>query len=282
MYKILDGKKLSEEIRQKVKKEVDDLKEKPCLAVILVGDDPASKVYVNIKEKACKEVGIVSRKYELGSDASEKDVLDLIGKLNKDKKVTGILVQMPVPPGISRNSIMLAVLPEKDVDGFHPQNYGKMVLGEDALMACTPLGVMRLLEKYRIGLKGKDAVVIGSSAIVGKPMAAMLLNACATVTVCHIDTKDLAMHTRNADMIISAVGKRNLVTEGMVKEGAVVVDVGMVKEGKDLYGDVDFDKVKAKCSYITPVPGGVGPMTVACLLENTLFAYKIQKEGGFR
>jgi len=279
MYQIIDGKKVAAEIREKVKQEVSKLEKKPGLAVILVGKDPASKVYVNIKEKKCKEVGIESYKYELSEYASEEEVLKLIEKLNKDKKITGILVQMPLPKQISKNKVMDAVRPEKDVDGFNPTNIGKMMLDEKGLVPCTPRGVMRLFKYYDINLEGKEAVVIGNSVIVGNPIAQLMLKAGATVTVCHIKTKDLKVHTTKADIIVSAVGKRNLVTDDMVKQGAVIIDVGIVRDKGKLYGDVDFENVKDKCSYITPVPGGVGPMTVACLLENTMIAYNMQEKG---
>ncbi|MBW2978194.1 bifunctional methylenetetrahydrofolate dehydrogenase/methenyltetrahydrofolate cyclohydrolase FolD [Candidatus Woesearchaeota archaeon] len=274
---LIDGKKVAAEIREKVKEEVSKLEKKPGLAVILVGEDPASKVYVNIKDKKCKEVGIESYQHKLDKDASEEEVLALVDKLNKDDKITGILVQMPLPSHISSKKIMNAVLPEKDADGFHPMNIGKMMLDEKGLVPCTPRGVMKLFDYYNINLEGKEAVVIGNSVVVGNPIAQLMLKKGATVTVCHIKTKDLKMHTIKADIIVSAVGKRNLVTADMVKEGAVIIDVGIVRDQGKLYGDVDFENVKDKCSYITPVPGGVGPMTVACLLENTMIAYNMQK-----
>jgi methylenetetrahydrofolate dehydrogenase (NADP+)/methenyltetrahydrofolate cyclohydrolase len=273
---ILDGKKVAKEVMEKVKREVAALSEKPGLAVILIGDDPASKVYVDIKARRCRDVGIESYKYRLNKDVSEEDVLVMIDQLNKDDKATGILVQMPIPSHISRNKIMNAVIPSKDVDGFHPMNIGKLILDEDYLQPCTPLGIIKLLDYYKIDLSGKEAVVIGNSPIVGNPTAQMLLKKGATATVCHRKTKDLKMHTLNADIIVSAVGKKNLVTADMVKDGVIIVDVGIVREGDKIFGDVDFENVKDKCSYITPVPGGIGPMTVACLLENTLKAYKIQ------
>ncbi|MBW2981670.1 bifunctional methylenetetrahydrofolate dehydrogenase/methenyltetrahydrofolate cyclohydrolase FolD [Candidatus Woesearchaeota archaeon] len=273
---LLDGEKVSNEIMENVKQEVSSLGNSPGLAVILIGEDKASKIYVNIKSKKCKEVGMESYKYELSEDTSEEEVLKLIEELNKDEKVNGILVQMPVPSHISRNKIMNAVVPSKDVDGFHPSNIGKLILGEEGLFPCTAIGVIKLLEHYNIELSGKEAVVIGNSIIVGNPTAQLLLKKGATVTVCHSKTKDLKAHTEKADIIVSAAGKRNLVTSDMVKQGAVIVDVGIVREQGKIYGDVDFENVKDKCSYITPVPGGAGPMTVACLLENTLKAYKIQ------
>jgi methylenetetrahydrofolate dehydrogenase (NADP+)/methenyltetrahydrofolate cyclohydrolase len=276
MVVILDGEKVSNEIMEKVKQEVSSLDRNPGLAVILIGNDPASEVYVSIKSKRCKEVGMESYKYELNEDVSEEDVLKLIDELNKNDKVHGILVQMPIPNHISRNKVMNAVIPSKDVDGFNPINIGKLILDEGKLYPCTPLGIIKLLDYYNIELSGKEAVVIGNSVVVGNPIAQMLLKKGATVTVCHKKTKDLGMYTLKADIIVSAVGKRNLITKDMVKEGAVIIDVGIVREEGKIYGDVDFENVQGKCSFITPVPGGVGPMTVACLLENTLNAYKIQ------
>jgi methylenetetrahydrofolate dehydrogenase (NADP+)/methenyltetrahydrofolate cyclohydrolase len=277
MYQLLDGKKIAEELREKVKQEVSSLEEKPGLAVILVGKEPASEIYVNLKVKKCEEAGIKSYKYELEEKTSEKELLELISKLNKDKKINGILVQLPLPGHISRNIIVSAVASEKDVDGFGPMNIGKLILKEPCLKPCTPRGIIKLIKSYDIELKGKNVVIIGRSIIVGNPVSQMLLNEEATVTICHSKTKSLKEHTLNADIIVSAVGKKNLVTADMVKKGAVVVDVGTVRDGKKLCGDVDFENVKEKCSYITPVPGGVGPMTIACLLENTVTAYKMQK-----
>ena len=280
MYKLIDGKKVSEELRQELKEEISKLDKKPELVVILIGEDPASKVYVNTKERKCKEVGIISHKYELSEDISEKEVLNLIDKLNKNPNINGILVQMPLPKHISSSKIMEAVIPEKDVDGFNPKNIGDMVLGKSGLRSCTPKGVIKLLKYYNINLEGKDIVVIGKSIIVGTPMALLLLEEDATVSVCHLKTKDLESYTKKADIVVSATGKKHLITSEMIKEGAVVIDVGTIKENGKLYGDVDFDNVKDKTSYITPVPDGVGPMTIACLLENTLMAYKLQKEKG--
>ncbi|MBU1201988.1 MAG: bifunctional methylenetetrahydrofolate dehydrogenase/methenyltetrahydrofolate cyclohydrolase FolD [Nanoarchaeota archaeon] len=277
MYEIIDGRKVAGELREKIKKEVLMLDSKPGLAVILIGNNPASQIYVNLKTKMCKEVGINSYKYELDKDTSQEQLLELIDKLNHDNNINGILVQLPLPKQISQNKIVETVLPKKDVDGFHPVNQGKLLLNEQGLQACTPRGTMKLLKYYNIDLVGKDVVVIGRSVIVGKPVAQMLTNENATVTICHSKTRDLKSHTLKADIIVSAVGKKNLVTADMVKEGVVVVDVGMIRDGDRLCGDVDFENVKEKCSFITPVPGGVGPMTIACLLENTLAAYKMQR-----
>jgi len=275
---ILDGKKVAKEIMENVKKEIATLSEKPGLAVILIGEDPASEVYVNIKAKRCSSVGIESYKYRLNKDVSEEDVLIMIDQLNNDDKATGILVQMPIPKHISKNKIMNAVIPSKDVDGFHPMNIGRMILDEIYLQPCTPVGVIKLLDYYKIDLAGKGAVVIGNSPVVGNPVAQMLLKKGATVTICNRNTKDLKKHTLEADIIVSAVGKMNLVTADMIKEGVVIVDVGIVRHEGKIYGDVDFENVKDKCSYITPVPGGIGPMTVACLMENTLIAYNLQRD----
>lgn len=271
---IIDGKVVAEKIRAKMKAEVAKLKVKPGLAAILVGENPASKVYVEIKRKTCDEVGIYSELYKLPEQTTEKELLQLIGKLNENRKIHAILVQLPLPKHISEEKILSSIALEKDVDGFSPENIGRLVSGKEAAVPCTPKGVIRLLEEYGIEIAGKNAVVIGRSNIVGKPVALMLLNRHATVTVCHSKTADLAGHTRNADIIIVAVGKPRMLTSGMVKEGAAVIDVGINRVDGKLIGDVDFASVKEKAAYITPVPGGVGPMTVAMLIENTLERYK--------
>jgi methylenetetrahydrofolate dehydrogenase (NADP+) / methenyltetrahydrofolate cyclohydrolase len=278
MYKLIDGKKVAESIRNKIKDEINSLDTKPGLAVVLIGNDPSSKVYVNLKYKKCMEVGIESYKYELSEDSSEDDVIELITKLNDDKKINGILVQMPLPKHINRNNVLKAVDVSKDVDGFNPESIGNLILNKQGLYPCTPVGIIKLIDHYNIDVKGKEVVVIGNSIIVGNPISQLLLNRMATVTVCHIETKDLSLYTKKADIIISAVGKKNLVTKDMVKEGVIIFDVGINKDKEDgkIYGDVDFEQVKDLCSYITPVPGGIGPMTIACLLENTLIAYKNQ------
>jgi len=278
MYEIIEGKKAAAELIEKVKEDVSKLDKKPGLAVVIIGNDPASKIYVNMKEQKCKETGIDSYKYEFDENVSEKEVLELIDKLNNDEKINGILVQIPIPLHLSNDKIMEAIAPEKDVDGFTAVNIGKNIIGEQGLQPCTPRGVMKLFEYHNIELKGKEAVVIGNSVIAGNPIAQMLLKKWATVTVCHIETKDLKKHVKEADIIVSVVGKKNLITADMVKQGAVIIDVGMVRDGKNLCGDVDFENVKDKCSYITPVPGGVGPMTVASLMENTLYAYTMQNK----
>ncbi len=280
--KILDGKKIAAEIRASVKGETLLLKERgivPGLAVVLVGDNPASKVYVGQKEKGCLEAGFASFLHRLPGGTSQKDLLDLIGKLNADPLVHGILVQLPLPDQIDEEKVIAAIKPEKDVDGFSPVNMGRLVAGMSAIEPCTPKGIMRLLEASRIELAGKEAVVIGRSNIVGKPVALMLLARSATVTVCHSRTRDLAEHTKRADILVAAVGRPRFVTADMVKDGVVVIDVGINRLEEGLVGDVDFEGVSEKASWITPVPGGVGPMTIAMLLENTLEQAKLSGEG---
>lgn len=271
--KIIDGKKIAAEIRASVKRETVLLKEKgitPGLAVVLVGDDPASKVYVGQKEKGCLEAGFASFLHKLPGTATQKELLALIDQLNGDGAVHGILVQLPLPPQIDPDTILAAIKPEKDVDGFHPVNMGRLVAGLPASEPCTPKGIMRLLKSTGIPLAGKNAVVVGRSNIVGKPVALMLLAESATVTVCHSKTEDLAGHVRRADILVAAVGRPRFITADMVKEGAIVIDVGINRLDEGLVGDVDFGPASEKASWITPVPGGVGPMTIAMLLENTL------------
>ncbi len=273
---ILDGKTLAAKIRQKAKDDVASLKKQgvtPGLAVVLIGDDPASHTYVNMKEKACEETGIYSIAHKMPSDISQDKIIETIEMMNKNQNIDGILIQLPLPPHIDTQKVLQTVSPQKDVDGFHPFNVGNLVLGLDCFAPCTPIGVMRLLQEYDIDPKGLDTCIVGASNIVGKPMMNLLLNKFATVDICHIHTKDLKSHTKRADLLIVGVGKINLITEDMVKEGAIVIDIGINKtqEGK-LTGDVDFENVAPKCSYITPVPGGVGPMTIAMLLANTITA----------
>ncbi len=277
---LINGKEIQAFTLTHIGKEVESLKEKGveiCLAVIIVGNDPASRVYVNNKKKACANVGITSLEYALPQETTTEELIALIDKLNADKSVNGILCQMPVPKQIDKQAVIDAILPEKDVDCFHPVNIGKLSLGRTEILPCTPAGIIRMLEFSGVKIEGSRAVIIGRSDIVGKPMAMLLLNHSATVTVCHSKTVDLPSVTRQADILISAVGKPDIVTEDMVKEGAVVIDVGMNRnsEGK-LCGDVDFEKVAPHCSKITPVPGGVGPMTITMLMENTLTAAKAQ------
>ena len=279
---ILDGKKLSQKIRVEVKKEVEELKKEgiiPGLAVILVGDDPASRVYVKMKKDACHDVGIYSVVHEFPETITEKELLSTIDMINENPNIHGLLIQLPLPKHIDTTKILERVSPDKDVDGFHPYNMGRLVEGLDTFAPCTPLGVMEFFKEYNIDLYGKDVCVVGASNIVGKPMWALLVNEMATVDICHIATKDLASHTKRADIVIVGVGKPNLITADMVKDGVIVIDIGInrLPDGK-LVGDVDFENVSKKASYITPVPGGVGPMTIAMLLKNTLKAAKKYKE----
>jgi methylenetetrahydrofolate dehydrogenase (NADP+) / methenyltetrahydrofolate cyclohydrolase len=281
MVSIIDGNKIAKDIRMQLREEALALKEKtglvPGLAVILVGEDPASQVYVGRKAKACEEVGFLSREYRLSADATEADLLKLIHDLNGDKSIHGVLVQLPLPKHIATDKIIAAIDPHKDVDGFHPYNVGGLVTGSPLFIPCTPRGIMELIARSGIELAGKEAVVVGRSNIVGKPMALLLLAQNATVTICHSKTMDLPAVTSRADVLIAAIGKARMITANMVKEGAVVIDVGVnrLETGK-LAGDVAFDEVAAKASYITPVPGGVGPMTIAMLMKNTLDAAKMK------
>lgn len=275
---LIDGKAISAKVKEEVKNEAAQLTEKgvvPCLAVILVGDDKASQTYVNSKEKACKACGIHSLKYTLEANTGESALIDLIQSLNENDEVDGILVQLPLPKHIDENKILEKISCEKDVDGFHAVNVGRLVSGLDGFVPCTPCGIMRLFKEYGIEVSGKNAVVIGRSNIVGKPMANLLLNANATVTVTHSKTQNLAKITKDADIIVVAIGKPNFLKADMVKNGAVVIDVGINRlENNKLVGDVDFENVANKCSFITPVPGGVGPMTIAMLLKNTIKSAK--------
>ncbi len=277
MGNIIDGNKIAQEIRNEVRLKTLELRQQtgiiPGLAVILVGDDPASQVYVGRKSKACAEVGFLSREYKLPAETEEKKLLKIIKKLNKDDQIHGILVQLPLPGHISTENIIAAIDPDKDVDGFHPYNVGGLMAGTPLFLPCTPRGIMELIARSGIDLKGKEAVVVGRSNIVGKPMAMLLLAQHATVTMCHSKTGDLPAVTRRADVLIAAVGKPHMIKADMVKEGAVVIDVGVNRlENGKLAGDVDFDNVAPKASFITPVPGGVGPMTIAMLMKNTLDA----------
>lgn len=274
---LLDGKALSNKIKEEVRVEVEKLKNEqnitPGLAVVLVGDDAASATYVNSKHKSCEAAGIYSEVHTRDSSTTQEELLELIEKMNNDPKLDGILVQLPLPKHIDTTTVLEAINPLKDVDGFHPYNVGRMVSNLDSFLPATPFGVMRMFEEYGIELSGKNAVVIGSSDIVGKPMASLLINAKATVTVCNSRTKDLSSHTKAADIVIIAVGVPHLLKGDMLKEGAVVIDVGInrLDTGK-LTGDADFEDCKEKCTHITPVPGGVGPMTIGMLLKNTLKA----------
>ncbi|MBQ7935885.1 MAG: bifunctional methylenetetrahydrofolate dehydrogenase/methenyltetrahydrofolate cyclohydrolase FolD [Clostridia bacterium] len=276
MAKIIDGKSISLQVREKIKEETKLLVEKgvtPGLAVVIVGEDSASKVYVRNKIKACEEVGFYSENYALPAETSEDELLALVERLNQEAKIHGILVQLPLPQHLDANKVIAAIDPKKDVDAFHIQNVGKIMLGQYDFLPCTPAGVMKLLEYSGIEVAGKDCVVVGRSNIVGKPQAMLLLHANATVQICHSKTKDLAKKTAAADILIVAIGKAKFITADMIKEGAVVIDVGMDRdENGKLCGDVDFDSCFEKASYITPVPGGVGPMTISMLLQNTLSA----------
>ncbi|EJT2990964.1 bifunctional methylenetetrahydrofolate dehydrogenase/methenyltetrahydrofolate cyclohydrolase FolD [Campylobacter coli] len=282
---LLDGKTLSAKIKQELKEKNKMLKEngvETCLAVILVGNDPASQTYVNSKAKACEECDIKSLVYRLDENTTQNELLALINTLNHDDSVHGILVQLPLPKHISKDLILESIISSKDVDGFHPINVGYLNLGlESGFLPCTPLGVMKLLKAYDINLEGLDSVVIGASNIVGRPMATMLLNADCTVSICHIKTKDLSAYTQKADLIIVAAGCVNLLRADMVKEGAIIIDVGINRlENGKIVGDVDFEEVSKKASFITPVPGGVGPMTIAMLLENTVKSAKNSLKSG--
>ena len=280
MSNIIDGKPVSAAVKQRVADEVKILNQKGvsvCLAVILVGEDPASKIYVSNKKKACEQLGIISKEYVLPSIIDQEEILSLIEQLNNDKTVNGILCQLPLPKGLDEKAVIDAISPEKDVDAFHPVNVGKIMIGDYDFLPCTPAGIMEMLAYYYIDVSGKECVVIGRSNIVGKPMSMLLLHKNGTVTICHSKTKNLCEVTSKADILVAAVGKANFVTADMVKDGAVVIDVGMNRnsDGK-LCGDVDFQAVSQKASYITPVPGGVGPMTIATLMQNTLTAAKRQ------
>ena len=273
---IIDGKALAAKCKEEIREKVGALKRRPGLAVIIVGDNPASRIYVNHKKKDCAECGIYSEEYALLANASQAELLELIGALNAREDIDGILVQLPLPPQFDEKTVLDAIAPDKDVDCFHPYNVGKLMIGEPRFLPCTPAGVMRMLQEYGVDPKGKHAVVVGRSNIVGKPQAMLLLQRHATVTICHSRTPDLGAITRQADILVAAVGKTGLITADMVKEEAAVIDVAMNRneEGK-LCGDVDFEAVKEKAAFITPVPGGVGPMTRVMLLENTLTAAKV-------
>jgi methylenetetrahydrofolate dehydrogenase (NADP+)/methenyltetrahydrofolate cyclohydrolase len=298
MAKLISGSKISADIKDEVKKETEELlKTKgivPGLGVILVGENPASRVYVNSKQKGCEQVGFKSESIKMDESVSTQDVLDEVDKLNRRDDMHGILVQLPLPPQVDKNMVLEAILPEKDVDGFHPINMGRLVAQQECLVPATPSGIIEMLKRENIEIKGKNATVVGHSEIVGKPISLLLLNEWATVTVCHIETRDLKMHTKDADILIVATGVPYLIKGDMVKGGAVVIDVGINritkdkasdellkwrkddfdKKGTTLIGDVDFLRVEPKVGYISPVPGGVGPMTIAMLLKNTLKAAK--------
>ena len=277
---LIDGKAVSKAVKERVKNECEGLKEQgitPGLAVILVGDDPASQVYVRNKERACEECGFYSVKYALPADTTQKELNDLVDKLNNDDRINGILCQLPLPKHLDDKEVINRIDPKKDVDAFHPVNVGAIMIGDYNFLPCTPAGVMELIRSTGVDITGKKAVVMGRSNIVGKPMAMLLLHADATVEIIHSKTVDDKEVTKTADILVVAIGKAKRITADMVKEGAIVIDVGMNRdENGKLCGDVDFENVKDKCSFITPVPGGVGPMTIAMLMQNTLTAAKIQ------
>ena len=280
MTKIISGKEVSAKVKNEVKEKALELKNKGIeigLAVVIVGDDPASRVYVNNKKKACEEVGFNSYEYALPAETTEEELLALVDKLNKDDKVNGILVQLPVPKHINETAVINAISPDKDVDAFHPVNVGKIMIGDYAFLPCTPAGVMELIDSTGVDIAGKSCVVIGRSNIVGKPMSMLLLHRSGTVTICHSKTKNLKEICANADILVAAVGRPNFVTGDMVKEGAVVIDVGInrMDDGK-LCGDVNYAEAEKKAAFITPVPGGVGPMTIAMLMKNTLTSAMIK------
>ena len=279
---LLDGKKVSQLTKDRLKEKVEILKQEgitPKLAVIMVGSDSASQIYVRNKSKACDYIGIKFEEHLLPEETKQEELLNLIEELNNKKEINGILLQSPIPRNLDINEAFRKISPEKDVDGFHPVNVGKLVLGQDTFISCTPFGIMKILEEYNIDIEGKNAVVIGRSNIVGKPMSQCLLNKNATVTICHSKTKNLAEITKNADILVAAIGKPCFVTEDMVKPGAIVIDVGInrMEDGK-LKGDVYFETVNQKASYITPVPGGVGPMTIAMLMTNVVKAAENQSK----
>lgn len=276
---IIDGKKISTEIKDECREKVAKYKEEGieiCMAVIQVGNDPASSVYVNNKKKACEYIGIKSLSYHMEEDTTEEELLELIEKLNEDDSVRGILVQLPLPKSISEDKVLMAISPKKDVDGFHPMNVGNLCIGRKGFLSCTPAGVIELLKRNDIEIAGKECVVVGRSNIVGKPMSILLLRENGTVTITHSRTKDLKEVCKRADILVAALGKPKFITDEYVKDGAVVIDVGIHRnENNKLCGDVDFEKVAPKCSAITPVPGGVGPMTIAMLMKNCVDSVEI-------
>ncbi|MGI6035188.1 MAG: bifunctional methylenetetrahydrofolate dehydrogenase/methenyltetrahydrofolate cyclohydrolase FolD [Limnochordia bacterium] len=272
---IIDGKQVAAQIRGQLAEEIKGLKKEgltPGLAVVLVGDDPASRVYVNMKKKACAEIGVYSREYALAKETTQEELLDLIGELNRDPQIHGILVQLPLPDHLDEHQVLEAISPDKDVDGFHPVNVGRLVTGQPCLKPCTPAGIIELIDRTGLELKGKEAVVVGRSNIVGKPVALLLLSRHATVTICHSRTQNLDEVCRRADVLVVAVGRPEMVKGDWIKPGAVVIDVGTNRLEKGLVGDVEFAAAKETAGHITPVPGGVGPMTIAMLMKNTVEA----------
>jgi methylenetetrahydrofolate dehydrogenase (NADP+) / methenyltetrahydrofolate cyclohydrolase len=278
MAQVLDGKALSSRILSDARFKAAKLGVKPGLAAVLVGEDPASRMYVGMKEKACADAGFKSVRKNLPATVSERQLLELIGELNSDVSVHGILVQLPLPNHLNVNRVFESIDPAKDVDGFTPANMGRLMAADERMVAATPKGVIMLLEEYGIPFEGREAVIVNHSTVVGKPMAMLLLNRLATVTVCHVKTRNLASHTRRADILVSATGVPHLIKADMVKDGAVVVDVGVAKKEGKTVGDVDYENVKENAGHITPVPGGCGPMTIAALLQNTLSAAESQHQ----
>lgn len=279
MANIINGRQISKDIKNEIKEVVSKLPTQPALAVVLVGEDPASQVYVNNKKKACEEVGIRSVAHELPADTPEEDIINLIIEMNNDPSINGILVQLPLPSHVDEEKVLLTIQPEKDADGFHPFNVGMLSIGNPTLPSCTPAGIIELIERSGVEIEGKECVVLGRSNIVGKPVAQLLLNKHGTVTVCHSRTKDIASVAKRADILVAAVGVPEMVTKDFIKEGAVVIDVGIHRnENNKLTGDVKYDEVEPIAGYITPVPGGVGPMTIAMLMKNTLRAYQAQNK----
>ena len=276
--KKIDGKKLRDEIISELKAEVKHYMIKPCLAVIQIGDDPASNTYIKSKAKACEEIGMYFKHIKFNEEVKEIEVINKILELNNDEYVHGILLQLPIPEKFNPDKLINYIARNKDVDGLTDINLGKLYNNKPCLISCTPQGIMKLLENEKIELEGKNVTIVGRSNLVGKPLIGLMLNKNATVTICHSKTENLSKHTKNADILIVAVGKKHFIKENMVKEGAIVIDVGINKEDNKLYGDVDFDAVKNKASLITPVPGGVGPMTVAMLMKNVITAYQKQQK----
>ena len=277
---LIEGKKVAEKRKEKIKNKIKELSGVPALAVIRVGEDPASEIYVRLKRKMCEEIGIDFTEYHLDKEIEQKDLMGLIERLNDDDKTNAILLQSPIPYQLDILKAFESIDPKKDVDGFSPINTGRLVQGQDSFRACTPSGIMMLLEEYGIDITGKHCVVVGRSNIVGKPMAELLLNANGTITVCHSKTKNLAEITKTADILVVAIGNPNFISADMVKDDAIVIDVGInrIPGTKKIVGDVDFESVKEKVSYITPVPGGVGPMTIIALMENVVKAYELQNK----
>lgn len=277
---LIDGKDVANKCKDEIRKKIERLEKTPSLAVIRIGEDEASKIYVRLKNKMCEELGINFVEHHLNENTTQEELISLINNLNEDENINAILLQSPIPYHLNILEAFKAIAPEKDVDGFSPINVGKLVQNQECFAPCTPVGVMRMLKEYGIEVAGKHAVVIGRSNIVGRPMAELLLNANATITICHSKTENLAEIVKTADILVVAIGKPKFITADMIKEGAVVVDVGInrIPDSKKIVGDVDFDNVKDRCSYITPVPGGVGPMTIMTLMENVIRAYEMQNK----